>query len=466
MTLGNLIQIEAKGPEDALLYGQPQVSYFRQVYKRSTNFASDYFKIAENYFIHADFGTTVKIKLPQRGDLLGGMYLKVKFADLQRVNNYYNPDGSTTKEPQFTSYINGIGCNFIEEIKFLINGVCVERLSGELIFLYNELHNSESRKKSFYKSIRYYDDSFRISYTNTTDVMTYLHIPFFFTRDPSVYLPIIALHNTELNLEIKFRPLNKCLIREYNYTGDTTPGLNGFENDGTGRGFIPNINEMYPEQVTAKINQVELFIKNIFFDKEEQAFFKNQEYKLLIETLNIGTSEVLNEPNERNTFYVPLEYYHPTKYVFWVLQREDVYDANFYDNFTTSFNIRYGDDGVYTFDYDDHLLSEAVILVNNQEISPITDEIFLSSVQLYDNFRSGTDYNIYVYNFALNPCSNNPQGTFNFSKVLHKDLRLSLVSPSKFTNNNYKPNILLRTYSHSFNFLIIKDGLAGVVYKQ
>ena len=105
-------------------------------------------------------------------------------------------------------------------------------------------------------------------------------------------------------------------------------------------------------------------------------------------------------------------------------------------------------------------------MVNNQEISPITDEIFLSSVQLYDNFRSGTDYNIYVYNFALNPCSNNTQGTFNFSKVLHKDLRLSLVSPSKFTNNNYKPNILLRTYSHSFNFLIIKDGLAGVVYKQ
>ncbi len=465
MTLGNIIQIEAKGPEDSMLYGNPQVSYFRQVYKRSTNFAMDYFKIAENYFIHADFGTTVKVKLPMRADLLGGLYLKVKFTDLKRVNNFYNPDGSTTKDPQFTSYVNGIGFQFIDEIKLIFNGSVVERLNGECIFLYNELHNSQNRKKSFYRMTRFYEDSFRIGYTNTTDVMTYLHIPFFFTRDPSVYLPIAAMSNTEINLEIKFKPLNKCLVRQYNYTGDPLPGVNGYVDDSTPRGSVPEQYGMYEEQVIGKIDQVELYVKNIFLDKEEQSFFKTSQFKLLIELLNVGISETLNEPNERNTFFYPLDFCHPTKYIFWILQREDVYNANFLDNYTSSFNIKYGD-GIYTFDYDDHLLSDAVILANNQEISPVTDEIFLSSVQLYDNFRTGTDYNIYNYNFALNPCSHNPQGSLNFSKVLRKDLSISLVSPTKFTDNNYKPNILLRTYSHSFNFLIVKDGLAGLVYKQ
>ncbi len=465
MTLGNIIQIEAKGPEDLLLYGNPQVSYFRQVFKRSTNFAMDYFKIAENYFIHADFGTTVKVKLPMRADLLGGLYLKVKFTDLQRVNNYYNPDGTFTKKPQFTSYVNGIGFNFIEEVKLIFNGSVIERMSGELIFLYNELHNSQNRKKSFYRMTRFYEDSFRIGYTNTSDVMTYLHIPFFFTRDPSVYLPICSMSNTEINIEIKFKPLNKCLIRQYNYTGDTLPGVNGFTDYETPRGTVPELYGMYEEQVLGKIDNVELYLKNIFLDKEEQAFFRKTDFKLLIELLNVGISETMNEPNERNTFFYPLDFCHPTKYVFWVLQREDVYNANFLDNYTTSFNIKYGD-GIYTFDYDDHLIENGVILANNQEISPVTDEIFLSSVQLYDNFRTGTDYNIYNYNFALNPCSHNPQGSLNFSKILRKDISITLVSPTKFVNNNYKPNILLRTFSHSFNFLIVKDGLAGLIYKQ
>jgi hypothetical protein len=465
MTLGNIIQIEAKGPEDLLLYGNPQVSYFRQVYKRSTNFAMDYFKIAENYFIHADFGSTVKIKLPMRADLLGGLYLKVKFTDLQRVNNYYNPDGTFTKNPQFTSYVNGIGFNFIEEVKLIFNGSVIEKMSGELIFLYNELHNSQNRKKSFYRMTRFYEDSFRIGYTNTKDVMTYIHIPFFFTRDPSVYLPICSMSNTEINIEIKLKPLNKCLVRQYNYTGDLLPGVNGFIDSETPRGTVPDLYGMYEEQVIGKIDNVELYLKNIFLDKEERAFFKKTDFKLLIELLNLGISETLNEPTERNTFFYPLDFCHPTKYVFWILQREDVFNANFYDNYTTSFNIKYGD-GVYTFDYDDHLIENGVILANNQEISPVTDEIFLSSVQLYDNFRTGTDYNIYNYNFALNPCSHNPQGSLNFSKILRKDISISLVSPTKFTNNNYKPNILLRTFSHSFNFLIVKDGLAGLIYKQ
>ena len=42
MVLGNLIQINAKGPEDVFLYGNPQITYFKEVYKKSTNFAINY----------------------------------------------------------------------------------------------------------------------------------------------------------------------------------------------------------------------------------------------------------------------------------------------------------------------------------------------------------------------------------------------------------------------------------------
>jgi hypothetical protein len=435
MTIGSLLQVEAKGPEELALYGNPQISYFQQVFRRSTNFAVDFFKIPDNYLSRADFGSTIKIKIPHRGDLLGGLYLKTVFSDLTKLN---------TNDPVVaTSYVNGIGYNFIEEIKFYINGICIETLNAELIFLMNELLNSESRKKSFYRITRFYTNEFIIGATNTKDVSTYLFIPFFFSRDPSVFLPICALQNSELVVEIRLKQKEKCLIRGYDIS-----------------------NNLISEPVNAKIETLELFSKSIFLENMEKNYFQTQELKYLIELFNIGEVEKLDTPMDRTNYYVPLNLYHPTKYIFWVLQRDDVYEANFYENYTYGFDLKYNAFHDYEFDYNNHLLNDAVPLVNNTELTPVNDAVFMSSVQLYDNFKTFSDYNIYISNYALNPVSSNPTGTFNFSKILNKALRLSLVDSSKYTNNSIKANIILRTYSCNYNFLMIKNGLGGLMYSK
>ena len=90
MTVGNLIQIRAKGPQDILLYGNPQHSYFRQVFRRAMNFSLDYYKVPENQLQYLSFGSTVQIKLPLTGDLLSGVYLRTEFEDLVRETPYYS----------------------------------------------------------------------------------------------------------------------------------------------------------------------------------------------------------------------------------------------------------------------------------------------------------------------------------------------------------------------------------------
>lgn len=476
MTIGNLVQIEAKGPEDYILYGNPQVTYFQQVYKRSVNFAIDIFKIPENHFNGIDLGSTIKFKVPFRGDLLGGIYLKVQHKDLKRtvafIDNYddYDVDLSGTNfddayDPRFTSYVNGIGFNEIEYAKIYLNGVEFEHLNGEVIFLNNELHNSYNRKKEFYKLTRFYPEEFRIGYTNQRDVLTYLHIPFFFTKDPSTYLPLCSLRNTEIQVEIRFKPLEQCLVRQFNYSGDTLPGVNGTLNSTTPNGIVPAQYERFMESVTGGIEFIELYMKSVYVEKDEQTRILKETKEILIETLNVGTVERLMEPNGNKEYTFALDFYNPTKYIYWVIQREDVYNANQYDNFTNNFRICYGD-GIYSYDQEDHLLKESILLGNNVELIPVNDAIFLSSLQLYESFRAGTDYNIYIYNFALNPCSSSPMGTLNFSKLLHKELRLKLVDSSRYTDNGNRSSILVRTYSHSFNMIIIKDGLAGLLYQN
>ena len=67
--------------------------------------------------------------------------------------------------------------------------------------------------------------------------------------------------------------------------------------------------------------------------------------------------------------------------------------------------------------------------------------------------------------FALNPRKDEPTGTINFSRILYKSLKLTLVDEKYYTNNNFKPNILFNYYSSYYNILSIKDGLGGLMYQ-
>ncbi len=467
MTVGNLLQIEARGPEDNYLYGNPNITHFKTVYRRPTNFAVDYYKISENYFNNVNFGSTVKIKIPHTGDLLGGLYLEMLFKDIKRLEDFYDVDGTVNKNPRFTSYVNGIGFNIIDEIKLSINGVYVEQLTGEMIFLMNELSNDLTRKTSFYKMTRYYPDRFEVADNNTRNVNCYLHIPFWFSRDPSVYLPLCAMNHCEIYLEIKFKPLDKCLVRLYNYNDSYLPGKDGFDSSG-GR---PSHYEPYIEDVETGIISMDLYMKNIFLEKDELKLFRNRELSYLIELHNNGNSERFKPPfSSLTNYYLPLTFYGPTKYIYWVLQREDVYDGNFLDNYTFNYRNRYGD-GVYAYNFEEHLMKDAVLVLDNIEFTSITNAVFLSSVQLFDNFRLGSEVNVYNYSFSLKPNLYEPTGTINFSRILKKELKLSLVDPEYYTVPNEilseqtVPNILFRSFSCNYNILSIKDGFAGLLFK-
>jgi hypothetical protein len=472
MTIGNLLQINAKGPEDQYLYGVPKTTNFKKVFMQTTNFASDYYKISDNQFLGIDFGAVVKMKIPHIGDLIGGLYLEIKLQDIIRKQQFINIDDTFTFSPQFTSYINGVGFNIIEYAKLSINGVTIETLTGESIFISNELTNDISKKQSFYKMNRYFPDTFEIGDSNTKDVLCNLYLPFFFTKDPSVYLPMCSLFNSEIVLEIKFKPANKVLARRYNYNGSLLPGINGYDSSFG----APAIYEPYIEDINYGIEKIDLYMKSIYLDSRVLQQFRSNDLTYLIECTGIGNSETMSMTNlSQQVYTLPLTFSCPTRYIVWLVQREDVYNANQYDNFTYRFRSRY-EDGIYVFSYYDHLIKTAQLLVENNEYSSINNPIFLSAVQQYENFGIGTDIGIYTLCFCLTPNSIENSGTINFSKISKKELRITLVEPVKYSIPSFgpgigtdpplnTPNILFRSYSSFYNIFIVKDGLGGILFK-
>ena len=73
-------------------------------------------------------------------------------------------------------------------------------------------------------------------------------------------------------------------------------------------------------------------------------------------------------------------------------------------------------------------------------------DIYCPSLKKYQRFNTSVNGNLYVLSFALHPTRDEPTGTLNFSRILYKTLRLTLVDESKYTNNNYKPTLLFNVF--------------------
>ena len=114
MVLGNLIQLNSVSSEDRYLYGNPQMTHFKSVYKRGSNFAVNYSKIPFVGNVNSGFGKELKFNIPFKADLLSALYFKIKFSDIIRKSPYTFSNGNTSSSSQFTSYVNGIGFNCFE----------------------------------------------------------------------------------------------------------------------------------------------------------------------------------------------------------------------------------------------------------------------------------------------------------------------------------------------------------------
>jgi len=84
---GGLIQIASYGSQDLTLTGNPQITYFRIVFRRYTNFGKRIVEVAFNN--PTNFGLTSTISIPKSGDLLSKVFLKIKLPsiDLTELNN-------------------------------------------------------------------------------------------------------------------------------------------------------------------------------------------------------------------------------------------------------------------------------------------------------------------------------------------------------------------------------------------
>ena len=101
---GGLMQIVAYGSQDVYLTGDPQITFFKTVYKRYTNFALE--AIEQTFNGSADFGKRVSCTISRNGDLINNTYIQLQLPILN-VSMLSVPTGC--QKPTSLNYCNAVG---------------------------------------------------------------------------------------------------------------------------------------------------------------------------------------------------------------------------------------------------------------------------------------------------------------------------------------------------------------------
>ena len=110
---GGLLQIVAYGSQDIYLTGNPQITFFKAVYRRHTNFSMESIKQTINGT--ADFGEEVNVTLQRNADLVHKMYIQVKLPSIDiSEGNGTNSDNSNFRAFR---WLNWIGHVLIKDVE-------------------------------------------------------------------------------------------------------------------------------------------------------------------------------------------------------------------------------------------------------------------------------------------------------------------------------------------------------------
>jgi hypothetical protein len=478
---GGLLQLVAYGAQDAYLTGNPQITFWKGLYKRHTNFAMEPFRV--NFSGQAQWGTKQTAIIGRHADLLYSTYLQV---ELPRLNQGAGVNGALEGALPYAwnNEQDSLGFNLIDRVELDIGGQIIDRLYGEWLYLWSELSkNADQRVKligllsepcdeengpSFLKFGRGCGLDGRQLKSN----ILYIPLEFFFTKNPGAALPLISLQYHEVKINIYW---NDASLIAGNFNNTNVTLANGVNVPGAK--VLPGISTI-PQPLNAAI-----YIDYIYLDTEERRRMAQASHEYLIEQVQFNEEKGIVSAMNR----IDLTFNHPVKELVWVVQ------PSFYRDCRLATGSGYQPNGALTgtqsayrltpFTYNIDPVYEQWIQINGQDRLDRRFGDYYSKVQAYQH-HSGVSpgLGVYTYSFALKPEEHQPSGSCNFSRIDtativmnmagNTDSNGGLLAPPgnlgapAFAFNPDFNNWDVRVYAVNYNILRVMSGMAGLAYSN
>lgn len=278
---GGLMQLVAYGAQDVYLSGNPQITFFKVVYRRHTNFAVE--PIPQTWNGVGDFGRTVTCNINRNGDLVTHMYLYVALTNTTGTSGVMN--GNT---PVSWGYVRRLGHAICQMYKIEIGGSLIDQQYGDWLNIWYELTHKSGQERGYAQMIGDTDYMRKVNNAGKNASVLYVPFQFWFNRNNGLALPLIALQYHDVRITCQLRDRMGCV----NILGPSNASNKFASNNG--------------------MDDCNLLIDYVYLDSEERKRFAQASHEYLIEQLQFTGSEALTA----NAKY-RLNFNHPCKYLVW-----------------------------------------------------------------------------------------------------------------------------------------------------
>ena len=515
---GGLMQLVSYGAQDIYISGNPQITFWKILYKRHTNFAVESIEVTFNG--QADFNKRVTAVINRNADLMYKTYVQVVLPQIDVSSSTQLGTGTTAFR-----WLNYIGHRLIKQVELEIGGQRIDRQYGDWMQIWTQLSTDAGTVAVLDSMIGNTHDLVLLKRSNGIALDTtcsssettiscipragtpaktlYIPLQFWFCRNPGVAIPLIALQYHEVRVNVDFETWQNCQYTEA----------------ATGVPYAAN---------AQSLAAASLYVDYVYLDTEERRRFAQQSHEYLIEQVQYTGAESITSSSNK----VQLNFNHPVKELMWVVQRDSFVDCsiagwlasvggaqpfNYSDDFSTDGLITsllgqsgratagtaasqataalgqgatqlasmYGPEtvdsyGVAEFESGVNYLLAKVILgsgvrcegknpvevaklqLNGQDRFTEREGSYFDKVQPYQHHSRSPSTGINVYSFALRPEEHQPSGSCNFSRIDKATLQLT-VSLNTVTGSR---TAQVRVYALNYNVLRVMSGMGGLAYSN
>jgi len=402
------MQLVAYGAQDIYLTGNPQITFFKVVYRRHTNFSMEAIEQTWSGGANTHDGRC-QTTISRNGDLIHKMYIQVDLGIGTGI---------------ISALMANPGAYFIKNVELEIGGQSIDKHTGLWMELWAELTEPNSScvtgttrtKKQKGTLFQFMTLSGGVagnaSNVNASDVgngqgneKLLIPLRFWFCRNPGLALPLIALQYHEVKVTLEHR-----------------------------------LNTVFPKATQT------LWVDYIYLDTDERRRFAQVSHEYLIEQLQYQSVSATE---------TSLRFNHPVKELVWCnnVKMKDA-DGTSADDFLSS--VSCDPDGILLkLNGHDRFSKRNLQYFTRQQVHDYHSgagglTTNSSSTNTHDIGHSNDS--IAVYSFALKPEEHQPSGTCNFSRIDNAQL----------TGLNAEHTI----FAVNYNVLRIMSGMGGLAYSN
>ena len=265
---GGLMQLVAYGAQDVYITGNPQITFFKVVYRRHTNFSMECIEQTLNGTV--GYGNRLTATISRNGDLVHKMHFEVTGGQC----------GSAISTAQ------NYGHGLFKEIEVQIGGQRIDKQYSQWLQIWSELSREDARfsadTRTQYQKMSGVASSNETASAEDASHADRIFVPlqFWFNRNPGLALPLIALQYHEVKLVVDLAA-----------SGD------------------------FATAPSATSLNVKLWVDYIYLDTDERRRFAQTSHEYLIEQIQFTGVETLSS----GTGSVRLNFNHPVKELVWVV---------------------------------------------------------------------------------------------------------------------------------------------------